>query len=62
MAMSERSNDYDDLLDDTEHGWRNRLIGLAVLMVLVAAGVYALWATLLRRASPPDDRQGQGIP
>jgi multidrug efflux pump subunit AcrA (membrane-fusion protein) len=45
--MSENANEYDDLLDDAEHPWRNRLIGMAALAVLVAAGVYALWAMVL---------------
>ena len=37
--MSEAMNDYGDLLDSAEHRWRNRLIGLAVLAVLVGGGV-----------------------
>jgi len=45
--MSETVNDYEDLLEESEHRWRNRLIGLAVLAVLVAAGAYALWAMVL---------------
>jgi HlyD family secretion protein len=45
--MSEAVNDYDDLLDDSEHRWRNRVIGLVVLAVLIAAGAYALWAIVL---------------
>ena len=45
--MSEAQNEYDDLLDGTDHPWRKRLIALAVLAALVAAGAYALWATLL---------------
>ncbi len=40
-------DDYDDLLDMTDHPWRKRLVGLAVLLVLAVAGVYALWATVL---------------
>ena len=45
--MSETPNEYDDLLDGADHPWHKRLIALAVLGVLVAAGAYALWATLL---------------
>jgi multidrug efflux pump subunit AcrA (membrane-fusion protein) len=45
--MSEALDEYDDLLDGAEHRWRNRLIGLAVLGVLIALGAYALWATVL---------------
>ncbi|MCJ7509554.1 MAG: biotin/lipoyl-binding protein [Dehalococcoidia bacterium] len=45
--MSKKVNEYDDLLDGTEHRWRNRLIGLVVLAALVAAGGYALWAVVL---------------
>ena len=45
--MSENPNEYDDLLDGGDHRWRNRLIGLAAIAALVAAGAYALWATLL---------------
>jgi len=45
--MSETLNEYDDLLDGTDHRRRNRLIGLAVLGVLIAAGAYALWAIAL---------------
>jgi HlyD family secretion protein len=40
-------DDYDDLLDMTDHPWRKRLVGLAVLLVLAVAGVYALWSTVL---------------
>ena len=43
----ERIDEYDDLLDGGGHRWRGRLIGLAVLAVLVAAGAYALWALVL---------------
>ena len=45
--MSKKVNEYDDLLDGTEHRWRNRLIGLVVLAALVALGAYALWAIVL---------------
>jgi HlyD family secretion protein len=45
--MSETVNGYEDLLDDVEHRWRNRLIGLAVLGALLAGGAYALWAMVL---------------
>jgi len=45
--MSETPNEYDDLLDGADHPWRKRLIALAVLGALIAAGAYALWATLL---------------
>ena len=45
--MSETLIEYDDLLDGTDHRRRNRLIGLAVLGVLIAAGAYALWAIAL---------------
>ncbi len=45
--MSEPEEDYDDLLDEAEHHWRNRVIGLVVLAALVAAGVYALWVMVL---------------
>src|SRR3989304_652370 len=42
--MSETPIEYDDLLDGAGRRRRNRLIGLAVLGVLIAAGAYALWA------------------
>jgi len=45
--MSETVNDYEDLLEESEHRWRNRVIGLVGLAVLVAAGAYALWAMVL---------------
>ena len=45
--MSETLTEYDDLLDGSEHRWRNRFIALAALAALVAAGAYALWATVL---------------
>ena len=45
--MSETVNDYEDLLEDAEHRWRNRVIGLVGLAVLVAVGAYALWAMVL---------------
>jgi len=45
--MTETVNDYEDLLEDAEHCWRNRLIGLVVLAALVTAGAYALWAMVL---------------
>jgi len=45
--MSDTLIEYDDLLDSTDHRRRNRLIGLAVLGVLIAAGAYALWAIAL---------------
>jgi multidrug efflux pump subunit AcrA (membrane-fusion protein) len=45
--MSETVDDYGDLLEDAEHRWRNRIIGVAVLAVLIAAGAYALWALVL---------------
>jgi len=45
--MSEALSDYGDLLDGAEHRWRNRLVGLAALAVLVGAGAYALWAVVL---------------
>ncbi len=45
--MSETVNDYEDLLEESEHRWRNRLIGLVVLAALVAASAYALWAMVL---------------
>ncbi len=45
--MSETANDYEDLLEESEHRWRNRLIGLVVLAALVAAAAYALWAMVL---------------
>lgn len=44
-------DEYDDLLDDTEHRWRSRLIGLAALVALVAVGAYALWAMVLAGGS-----------
>ncbi|KPK21718.1 MAG: hypothetical protein AMJ76_01930, partial [Dehalococcoidia bacterium SM23_28_1] len=47
MIMTETVNDYEDLLEEGEHRWRNRIIGLVVLAVLVAAGAYALWAMVL---------------
>src|SRR3989304_1359108 len=45
--MSETVSEYDDLLDGSEHRWRNRLVGLVALAVLVGAGGYALKATVL---------------
>lgn len=45
--MNEATNEYDDLLDDTEHRWRNRLIMVGVLLALLVAGIYALWTTVL---------------
>ena len=45
--MSEDPSEYDDLLDGADHSRRNRLIGLAVLGALIAAGAYALWAIAL---------------
>src|SRR4030042_1083401 len=45
--MSETLIEYDDLLDSTDPRRRNRLLGLAVLGVLIAAGAYALWAIAL---------------
>ena len=45
--MSEPADDYGDLLEGGEHRWRKRLIGLAALAVVVAAGAYALWAMVL---------------
>jgi HlyD family secretion protein len=45
--MNKKVNEYDDLLDGTEHRWRNRLIGLVALAALVAVGAYALWAIVL---------------
>jgi HlyD family secretion protein len=45
--MSEDSNEYDDLLDGADHSRRNRLIGLAVLGALIAAGAYGVWAIAL---------------
>ncbi len=45
--MNETTNEYDDLLDDTQHRWRNRFIMLGVLLALVVAGIYALWTTVL---------------
>ncbi len=39
--------DYDELLERPEHRWRGRLIGLAVLGALVAAGAYVLWGVVL---------------
>jgi multidrug efflux pump subunit AcrA (membrane-fusion protein) len=46
--MSEDPSEYDDLLDDgADHSRRNRLIGLAVVGALIAAGAYALWAIAL---------------
>ena len=45
--MNELPNEYDDLLDGVEHPWRKRFVGLALLGVLLAAGAYALWSTLL---------------
>jgi len=43
----ERIDEYDDLLDGGGHRWRGRVIGLAVLAALIAAGAYALWALVL---------------
>ena len=61
--MSETLTEYDDLLDGTEHRWRNRFIALAALAALVAAGAYALWATVLGRrrvhsGGNPDGNRG----
>ena len=49
--MNKKVNEYDDLLDGTEHRWRNRLIGLVALAALVAVGAYALWAIVLSDGS-----------
>ncbi len=45
--MSETVDDYGDLLEESEHRWRNRVIIVGVLAVLIAAGAYALWALVL---------------
>jgi len=45
--MSETVNDYEDLLEESEHRWRSRIVGLVVLAALAAAGAYALWAAVL---------------
>jgi HlyD family secretion protein len=45
--MSETADDYEDLLEESEHRWRNRVVGLVVLAALVAVGVYVLWAIVL---------------
>jgi multidrug efflux pump subunit AcrA (membrane-fusion protein) len=47
LPLSREQGDYDDLLDETEHRWRGRLIGLAVLVALAAGALYALWAVVL---------------
>ncbi len=44
-------DEYDDLLDGGGHRWRGRLIGLAVLAALIAAGAYALWSLALAGGS-----------
>ncbi len=46
--MSDITANYDDLLDEPEHPWRNRLIMLGVFAALVAIAAYALWAMVLR--------------
>jgi HlyD family secretion protein len=40
-------DDYGDLLDESEHRWRKRLIGLLMLAALIGVGAYALWAMVL---------------
>lgn len=45
--MSERVDEYEDLLDGTEHRWRNRLIGLAAIGALAAAGAFGVWTVVL---------------
>ena len=46
--MTNAVDDYDDLLDGGNHRWRKRLILSALVAVLAVAGVFALWATVLR--------------
>ncbi len=43
----EELDEYEDLLDGTEHPWRKRLVGLVALAVLIAAGAYGLFAIVL---------------
>ena len=47
MCVSKPLDDYGDLLDETEHRWRRRLIGLALLAALIGVGAYALWTMML---------------
>ena len=51
----EEVDEYDDLLDEAEHRWRNRVIGLVVLAALVAVGVYALWVMVLSGEGPSEE-------
>lgn len=46
--MSEVRIGYDDLFDEPASAWRNRLIVVAVIASLVAAGAYMLWSMVLR--------------
>jgi HlyD family secretion protein len=44
--VPQEMEEYDDLLESNGHRWRRRLIALAVLAVLVAAGLFVLWTTV----------------
>jgi len=46
--MTNAVDDYDDFLDDGNHRWRRRAIGLALIAALAVTGVVVLWAMVLR--------------
>ena len=52
--MTNAVDDYDDLLDDGNHRWRKRLILSALVAALAVAGVFVLWATMLRGGGPAE--------
>jgi multidrug efflux pump subunit AcrA (membrane-fusion protein) len=47
LSVSKGFDDYGDLLGESEHRWRRRLIALALLAALIGVGAYALWAMVL---------------
>jgi multidrug resistance efflux pump len=46
--MTNPADVYDDFLDDGNHRWRKRAIGLTLIAALVLGGFLALWATVFR--------------
>jgi HlyD family secretion protein len=46
-TMTETPNEYDDLLEGSDHPWRKRIIGLVALAGLIAVGAYVLWSIVL---------------
>jgi HlyD family secretion protein len=46
--MTNAVDDYDDFLDGGNHRWRRRAVGLALVVALAVAGVFVLWAMVLR--------------